>query len=53
LYRDKHARLNNYDIYSLDGQVCVDFLGRYENLNEDLEYVLRRIGITGRVELPP
>ena len=52
LYRDKRARLNNYDIYSLDGQVCLDFLGHYENLDEDLEHVLKRIGITGPVELP-
>jgi hypothetical protein len=52
LRHDNHARLNNYDIYSLDGQVCVDFLGRYENLNEEFSYVLRRVGITDFVELP-
>ena len=49
---DRHARLNNYDIYSLDGEVCVDFVGRYENLREDLNYVLRQIGISDRIELP-
>jgi len=33
------------ELYTLDGTLCVDFLGRYEHLNEDIAEVCRRIGI--------
>lgn len=52
LRRDHHARLNNFEIYTLDGVVCVDFLGRYENLLEDFGHVLQRCGISEQIELP-
>ena len=49
---DRRARLNNYDIYSLNGEVCVDFVGRYENLAEDFGRVLGEIGVDKQIELP-
>ncbi len=52
LRSDRHARLNNYEIYSLGGEVCVDFVGRYENLKEDFDRILRQIGISDSLELP-
>lgn len=48
----KGARVNNFEIYSLDGDICVDFLGRYENLSADLQVVLERIGIKANLQLP-
>ena len=45
LDRDRRARLNNYEIYSLDGEPCVDFLGRFENLEEDFRRALGEIGM--------
>jgi hypothetical protein len=48
----KRARLNNYEIYSLDGEPCVDFLGRFETLEEDFKRVLDKIGIAFEHELP-
>ena len=44
--------MSNYDIYSIDGQVAVDFVGRYENLVEDFNRALTRIGIDTKVDLP-
>ena len=45
MHQDRAARLNNYDIYAIDGTVAVDFVGRYERLEEDLELALDRVGI--------
>ena len=28
MHQDRHARINNYDIYAIDGEVSVDFVGR-------------------------
>lgn len=39
------------DLYSLDGQVAVDYLGRYERLHEDFAAICQRIGLEG-VDLP-
>ena len=41
----------DFDLYSLDGEVAVDFVGRFEHLVDDLAEVLRRIGIDAPVEL--
>jgi hypothetical protein len=52
LQDDKRARLNNYEIYSLDGEPCVDFLGRFESLEEDFRHVLGEIGLSFDQALP-
>jgi len=39
-------------LYSIDGELAVDFLGRYESLTTDLQSVIDRVGITTSVELP-
>ncbi len=51
MHQDRAARLNNYDIYAIDGAVAVDFVGRYERLEEDLRLALDRVGIAAP-ELP-
>jgi len=45
MHQDRAARLNNYDIYAIDGTVAVDFVGRYERLEEDLTLALGRVGV--------
>ncbi|HBR26134.1 MAG TPA: chondroitin 4-O-sulfotransferase [Rhizobiales bacterium] len=52
LDHDRRARLNNYEIYSIDGLPALDFLGRYENLVADFEHVLQILGIDQKIELP-
>lgn len=39
----KHKRIPNFDIYSLEGKVCVDFMLRYENLETDLYAVMKKL----------
>jgi len=51
MHQDRAARLNNYDIYAIDGDVAVDFVGRYETLEEDLKLALDRVRISAP-ELP-
>jgi hypothetical protein len=38
-------------LYTLNGQVAVDYLGRYESLADNFDEICRRIGL-GKVELP-
>jgi hypothetical protein len=52
MHDDARARIDNYDIYSIDGGVAVDFVGRYESLEEDLKTVLDRVGLCLKTELP-
>ena len=44
-------RLSAWDQYTIDGELAVDFVGRYENLEQDLSQVLDRVGISAPVEL--
>jgi hypothetical protein len=52
MHKDARARIDNYDIYSIDGQVAVDFVGRYETLAEDLKRALDHVGLGLTTELP-
>jgi hypothetical protein len=36
----------NWEIYTINDEIAVDFVGRFENLDEDLSKVGRRIGIS-------
>ena len=49
---DARARINNYEIYSIGGDVAVDFVGRYERLEEDLKHALGQVGLTLDQALP-
>ena len=42
--------MGNYGIYSTGDKVVVDFLGRYEDLEQDLGKVMSELGVTS---LPP
>jgi hypothetical protein len=49
---DRRARIDNYDIYSIGGDVAVNFVGRYESLEEDLKRALAQVGLTLNGALP-
>jgi hypothetical protein len=46
------AYVNNYEIYTVDGGLAVDFVGRYENLEEDLNKALKLAGAGEQVAVP-
>jgi hypothetical protein len=51
--RDKRrAWVENWQLYTIDGAIALDFVGRYERLSEDFAHVLDAIGLGGRLELP-
>ena len=52
MHDDARARIDNYDIYSIEGDVAVDFVGRYERLDDDLKLALGRVGVKLSTELP-
>lgn len=48
----RKAFVENFSLYTIDSDIAVDFLGRYENLNADFQTALERIGVTAPLELP-
>lgn len=48
----RRARVENWDLYTIDGRIALDFIGRYETLDADFTSVLERLGLAGRVSLP-
>jgi hypothetical protein len=52
----RRADVNNHDVYRLDDApdagLAVDFLGRYENLQDDLNKALENAGVEQHIEVP-
>ncbi|MHA7871241.1 MAG: sulfotransferase family 2 domain-containing protein [Hyphococcus sp.] len=48
----RKAFVDNHALYTIDGEIAVDFLGRYETLQTDFQEALRRIGVEREVALP-
>jgi hypothetical protein len=48
----RRAYVDNHEIYMADGALTVDFLGRYENLNADLNKALEMIGVGRQLTVP-
>ena len=52
----RRAYVNNHDVYRLDDApdagLAVDFLGRYENLQDDLNKALENAGVEQHIEVP-
>jgi hypothetical protein len=48
----RRAYVNNHEIYMLDDALAVDFLGRYESLEEDLNKALADASIKQRIAVP-
>lgn len=49
---DRRARINNYEIYSIDGALAVDFVGRFETLDADFKHALEQVGLSLNGEMP-
>ena len=52
IHADRRARINNYEIYSIGGDVAVDFVGRFETIEQDLRHALGQVGLKLEAELP-
>ena len=48
----RRAYVDNHEIYMQDGAVAVDFLGRYEELDADLNKALQMIGVGRQLAVP-
>jgi hypothetical protein len=48
----RRAYVNNHELYMEDGVLAIDFLGRYETLEDDLNKALAEAGVTTRIEVP-
>ena len=47
-----NSRLSNFGIYSIHGDIAVDHVGLYENLNSELERIAELLNLPGKLELP-
>ncbi len=52
LHRSHRAKVDNYQIYTIDGKVAVDFIGNYETLATDLKTVMRTLGLPQPAQMP-
>jgi hypothetical protein len=52
IHKDKKAHINNFGVYSIDGNLAVDFLGRFETLEKDLRFALDHVGLSAAEALP-
>ena len=41
-----------FRVYGIDNQIAVDFVGRYETLNKDFQYVCKKLNIPCEGDLP-
>jgi hypothetical protein len=46
------AFVDNFAIYTIDAEPAVDFIGRYENLEADLNRALAQAGVGQKIEVP-
>ena len=48
-----HRKISsNFDTYSIGGKIAVDYVCRYESLEENLVDVLKQIGVDTKIDLP-
>jgi hypothetical protein len=52
LSEGKTCKLTNFGIYSIGGDIAVDRVGTYENLDSELERIAARLGLPEKIELP-
>jgi hypothetical protein len=52
LRRKSKVYIPNFEIYAIDGEIAVDFVGRYENLSEDFNKAIKAIGMKEEILLP-
>jgi len=45
------AYVENHDLYTIDGEMALDFVGRYESLEKDFGAAMRQIGLAGKIKL--
>lgn len=45
-------RLSNWESYAIGDEVAVDFVGRFEHLEEDVRAIWQRLGLPGEPHLP-
>ena len=48
----KRLKRKGLELYSIDGQIAVDKVCRFENIAAELESIRTRLGIIGKLELP-
>lgn len=53
LEKTESGILSNWAIYAIKNKIAVDFIGKYEQLTDDLKVLSARIGLPKEITLPP
>jgi hypothetical protein len=48
----RRAYVDNYQLYTIEAAPALDFIGRYESLDEDLNKALQLAGVKRKIEVP-
>ena len=51
-YIQQRSPRSGFDLYAINGKQAVDFIGRYENLEEDYRTAMARVGVSDPPPLP-
>ncbi len=51
-FKGKSIKLSNFEIYSIDGDIAVDHVGLYENLDLELERIAALLNLPEEIKLP-
>lgn len=46
------ALVDNWSIYAIGDDIALDFVGRYENIDEDFEKAMKAVGLGNQITLP-
>jgi len=52
LAKGKRAQVPNWEIYTINNEVVLDFVGRYENIDDEFQKALDGIGLAEKISLP-
>ena len=52
LAKGKRAQVPNWEIYTINNKVALDFIGRYENIDTEFQKALEGIGLAEKISLP-
>ena len=50
--KERLIQNRGYNKYTINGEIAVDKVGRYEKMSEELEEIRKRIGIPEKIEIP-
>ena len=52
LSSEDFPKLSDFEKYTIDGEIVMDYVARYENIEHDIQYITNRLGLPSNIQLP-